>query len=958
MWEIFAYQNSDSLYGLMNAVAAMVGANTYRNALGITVVCGFVSALVGYAFAPEKMVGWKWLASVVLVFSVLVVPKVTVGIVDKTGGSAEVFVNNVPFGLAVLASLTSTVGNSLTELEEAAMQVIPGPAGMPDKLSYQNNGLMFGSRLVRETSKVVFQSPYFRNDLINFLHQCTMYDLASGYLSPEAFATSGDVWALMGDPNPARFTGVTNAAGTAELLPCPQAYTKLSAKMPAEVQRIQGTLAFRMNPTLPGPVAAALIADQVQQAYIKARIADASATAADIIRQNALINAVNDTSLLASQKVNDPATMMLAIGRAQAVAQTNAAWINAGKVAEQALPVIRNVVEVVAYAMFPLMILLLMLANGKDTVAGFKNYASVLIWIQLWPPLYAILNYAATMYAMRDLAAAANVGNGVNALSLTTSSDIFSTAISGEAVVGYMTLSIPFIAWAALKRMENFGTALIDGTRLLQGNVTTATNSAATGNVSMGNVAMDQMTLAPVRSSPFFRNRQNDLSGNSYTSNALSGLTAVKALANEGPVSRTVEGKVTENHVAAATQQVSAAESKAVAATRDKAAAFSNALLHVDGTSVTTNRSKGVTRNSIEEFGARAQELKQIANVIGKAVGASEQQVAHVAFGVAADLNIGTPQVGVIPGSRFAITGRGGKQYSASIDKKETEIKNYLSNDEVSKFKDWAETLGKNTSLLNSVTSDQRTATENASRITQTVATSARADATLREQINYATTISAAHSRGESFNLDLAKDPKNIQLFESLLSHNQNSASAKIIIDSYLGSIANTPILPTTNSKLPNSFESVREAYRNMKENPSLHPDIDKQHQANKSRSHSKNPNNSANSTENHDGPTLPVEGQDWMAAERARIEKTPTQVQSDVEKIDEKAEAEKNKAQQKFRNDSGIVETPSGNVSSNKSLFGKANKQVTEDPDIVIRGIKEVGAKGFKKMKEIFKKR
>ncbi|MGK5060344.1 conjugal transfer protein TraG N-terminal domain-containing protein [Janthinobacterium sp. LB2P49] len=957
MWEIFAYQNSDSLYGLMNAVAAMVGANTYRNALGIVAVCGFVAALVGYALAPEKMVGWKWLASVVLVLSVLLVPKVTVGIVDKTGGSAEVFVDNVPFGLAVLASLTSTVGNSLTELEETAMQVIPGAAGMPDKLTYQQNGLMFGSRMVREASKVVFQSPYFRTDLINFIHNCTMFDLASGYLSPEAFATSGNVWDLMNDPNPARFSSITNAAGTAEVLTCPQAYTKLSAKMPAEVQRIQGTLAFRMNPTLPGTVASALIADQIQQAYLKAKIADASATAANIIRQNALINAVNDTSLMAGQKINDPATMLLAVGRAQAVAQTNAAWINNGKVAEQALPVIRNVVEAVAYAIFPLLILILMLTNGKDTVAGFKNYASVLIWIQLWPPLYAILNYMATMYAMRDLAAAASVGNGVNALSLTTSSTIFSSAISGEAVVGYMTISIPFIAWAALKRMENFGTALVDGMRPLQSNVTSATNSAATGNVSMGNVAMDQMTLAPVRSSPFFRNRQNDLSGNSYITNALSGLTAGKALANEGPVSRTVEGKVTENHVAAATQQVSAAESKAVAATRDKAAAFSNALLHVDGTSATTNRSKGVTRNSIEGFGARAQELKQIADVIGKAVGASEQQVASVAFGVAADLNIGTPQVGVIPGSKFAISGRGSKQYAASIDKKETEIKNYLSNDEVSKFRDWAETLGKNTSLLNSVTSEQRTATENASRITQTVATSARADATLREQINYATTVSAAYSRGESFNLDLAKDPKNIQLFESLLSHNQNSASAKIIIDSYLGSIANTPILPTTNSNLPNSFESVREAYRDMKENPSLHPDIDKQHQANKSRTHSKMSNNSANNTESHDGPTLPVEGQDWMVEEQARIKKTPTQVQSDVEKIDEKAEAEKNKARQKFRNDSGIVETPSGNVSSNKSLFGKANKQVTEDPDIVAEGIKEIATKGLKKIKGIFKK-
>ena len=45
---------------------------------------------------PEKLQGWKWLATVVLVFSVLIVPKVTVGIVDKTGGSAVKVVDNVP----------------------------------------------------------------------------------------------------------------------------------------------------------------------------------------------------------------------------------------------------------------------------------------------------------------------------------------------------------------------------------------------------------------------------------------------------------------------------------------------------------------------------------------------------------------------------------------------------------------------------------------------------------------------------------------------------------------------------------------------------------------------------------------------------------------------------------------------------------------------------------------------
>ena len=35
------------------------------------------------------------------------------------------------------------------------------------------------------------------------------------------------------------------------------------------------------------------------------------------------------------------------------MAQQNAAWLNAGKVAEQALPVFRNVIEAITYALFP-----------------------------------------------------------------------------------------------------------------------------------------------------------------------------------------------------------------------------------------------------------------------------------------------------------------------------------------------------------------------------------------------------------------------------------------------------------------------------------------------------------------------------------------------------------------------------------------------------------------------------
>jgi len=493
--------------------------------------CGFVAALIAYAFAPEKLQGWKWLGTVLLVFSILILPRATVGIVDKTGGAPVKVVANVPFGMVMLGSITSTIGHTLTGLFETAFQTIPGPGALPSELTYEKNGLMFAN-------------------LINFIHNCTMYDLIDGTIGPAVFSTSADVWPLMATPNPARFSTVTSAAGI-DVDTCPNIYINLNGRLPAQINQIQGRLAFQLNPTLPGAAAAAVIANQIQQAYIKNNIADAATTAADLIRQSAMLNAINDTSTIVGQKVNDPAAMVLAVGRAQAVAQQNAAWINNGKVAEQALPVFRNVIEALTYALFPLMVLLLLLTSGRDTMLAFKGYAAILIWIQLWPPLYAVLNYMASIYAAYDLAAASDIGSGTKALSLQTASTIYSGAISGEAVVGYLAISIPVIAWAALKKMEGVGTALVGGLSGLQSMLTGSTASAATGNMNMGNVTMDQAQLAPNRTSAFMSSWQNDLSGNTFSSNSLTGRTAVSLLRNQGFASRVVSMRVSEQDVSA-----------------------------------------------------------------------------------------------------------------------------------------------------------------------------------------------------------------------------------------------------------------------------------------------------------------------------------------------------------------------------------------------------------------------
>ena len=151
----------------------------------------------------------------------------------------------------------------------------------------------------------------------------------------------------------------------------------------------------------------------------------------DILRQNALINAMHgDTSQIIGQKINDPAALLLGRGRAQSSAATNMWYIASGRMAEQALPLGAQCAGSAVYALFPLVLLLVMLTSGRTTGMALKAYAVAFIWIQLWPPIYAIFNYMGILASAKDLAAAADLGGGLRGMALQTAAGIYTNAIS------------------------------------------------------------------------------------------------------------------------------------------------------------------------------------------------------------------------------------------------------------------------------------------------------------------------------------------------------------------------------------------------------------------------------------------------------------------------------------------------------------------------------------------------
>ena len=135
-------------------------------------------------------------------------------------------------------------------------------------------------------------------------------------------------------------------------------------------------------------------------------------------------------------------------------AAANTAFLTLGKLAEQALPLVRNVIEAVVYAVFPFVLLVLLLAQGKGLATGIRSFAMGLVWIQLWPPLYAILNYVGTLASARNLEAASRMGSTVQGLALETAARIHHGAVSDQAVAGHLVLSIPAIPAALVKGAE------------------------------------------------------------------------------------------------------------------------------------------------------------------------------------------------------------------------------------------------------------------------------------------------------------------------------------------------------------------------------------------------------------------------------------------------------------------------------------------------------------------------
>ncbi|MEP3145545.1 penicillin-insensitive murein endopeptidase [Qipengyuania citrea] len=477
MLEVWTLGGGEYLVNVFNAVAAWTGGGGYRAMLQVVFVMGLAYSLFVVAFSLDWRAWLNWFIQATAIYMMLLVPTVTVKVTDRIDpGLAPSVVANVPLGLGVMASFTSQLGDWMTETAETVFV-------MPAALQMNTKGVIYGARLMEKAQTFEISDPVFAANMDEHFKQCVFYDILLGFKDMRDITSSNNIWAAVGPGSPSRAQKWIERTGygttDSYVIRCDQAYNQLNAQWTAEIDQSLLPFARATYPKLAEAAAVARLKTDLPQ--VAAAMHGTSTDPYAYLQQVSTMSAF----MAARESFSDAAWDAYASQRADAQARNTYTSI-----AQQAMtwvPLLGIVLQVVFYAMFPVIFPLFLFP--RTGISTLKGYATGFFYLASWGPLYVILhmfvmNRAASAYAaVAPQGMTLLVGNGIEAVN----NDI-------ATVAGFLMMSVPFLA-AGMAR----GAMAIAGhaTSMLapaQSAAEAAAVERTTGNYAYGNESFQNLT--------------------------------------------------------------------------------------------------------------------------------------------------------------------------------------------------------------------------------------------------------------------------------------------------------------------------------------------------------------------------------------------------------------------------------------------------------------------------------
>ncbi|HXF91102.1 MAG TPA: conjugal transfer protein TraG N-terminal domain-containing protein, partial [Candidatus Nitrosotenuis sp.] len=501
---IYTYGGGEVLWKVLNGIAILFQSEShYFTSIGKLTI-GASLLLVALRAVPQASFPIflkSWFLPTTLLVALFYGPKVQIHIIDEIDTSFHhAKVDNIPLGIAWVASFTSSLSKHLTEVTESKFAT-------SDVERFSKVGPMFATQMIHHAQQLTIKDPLMRENMKDFVRQCYAWPYVFSNLAPgkKAAMEAEDILGFI-ESNPHPLLGIywRYPDGHTEFQNCRQCTNKVREALKLEVDYGIKSLAEKLFPSSGNESNSSR---RLLQYFGDAwgSIAKGASNAARTIQQELLINSYREALQDKRDELGLGRTDMslLQLNAARGQAYQNNSFLAKAALAGGQITTLHGLFFALSLIFFALVAPLTFLPQGLRLLL---TWLKCMAWLATWPVILTVLNLLGHMYAAKSISSElVGLSSG---LTLLTQSGMAEASYNAYCWIMGLQLSVPFLSWALISgggyafsqmasslTQSSEGFASKVGSELVDGNISFDTQSI--GNRSLANFQIAQQQLSP-----------------------------------------------------------------------------------------------------------------------------------------------------------------------------------------------------------------------------------------------------------------------------------------------------------------------------------------------------------------------------------------------------------------------------------------------------------------------------
>jgi len=650
-YTVVTYGAGEVLTMTFNAIAALINSKTgtlYQPLVRFALIIGLAWTTTMMVYGDRSKFFGKWVIPFYAALTFLFAPTCKVMVYDPVTNHRQV-VDHVPWGLGAAAGVISQIGDRMTREIEKTFS-------LPDDLKYQKTGAVMASNLIANARTFRITNSELRETFKDFTNQCVVYEALMGRkYTFDDLKKSDDIWSLIkANASQARsFTFKAPKKGsTPQIVTCAKGVIMLEPYLKQDVENAFQTFEGKLF----GERKSGKPSGQMLKQFLPGAMnymTKMAKSANEHMMQQMMIHATVDSIEAKSTELGNAPNF--AVRRAYLQQRANQETV-AG-IAAQKLIAMKNVMEALIYAAFIFILPLALLPLGWRYIT---KWFGLVMWIQMWPPLYAILNFIVNMSARsKGIGVITDpMGSGITIANSVGFMDLHADM---AAQAGFMTISVGALAYALVK---GGAASFVHLAGHLAGAATSAAGSASDsmmsgnysfGNVSSGSVSANNSSFGQFNESPTYSSgnfTQNDGVMSRSTSadgghilsvansNLRSNLRVSEGMSNAWTEQSSKEARMSEAQMVSAAQSEMDHHRQVIDFSSHQATNASGGNSYMTNTSAGDNQSFARVNNLVDKFAHdRGISHEEAAEVLGRATVSTSGGFGFNVFGSGVSVN-------------------------------------------------------------------------------------------------------------------------------------------------------------------------------------------------------------------------------------------------------------------------------------------------------------------------------